>query len=79
MSCVTRGCEQCLKSQKALMLGKIKSSSRKDKEVENQWNAAYEGCSSCVQALVCKCWLRGPGEVSCSLCAATGAMLLTDG
>lgn len=73
MNCVTGGCEQCLKSQKALMIGKIKSSSSKD-EVENQWNTAYEkhmrAVAAVVQTLVCSWWLRGPREVSCSLCAA---------
>lgn len=74
MSCVTRWCEQCLKSQSAVMLGKIKSSSSKNKEVENQWNTAYEqhmkAVAALVQTLVCTCWPRGPREATCSLWAA---------
>lgn len=73
MNCFTGEFEQCFKSHKTLMIGKIKSSSSKDK-VENQWNTAYEkhmrAVAAVVQTLVCTWWLRGPREVSCSLCAA---------
>lgn len=79
MSCVTRWCEQCLKSQSAVMLGMIKSSSSKNKEVENQWNTAYEqhmkAVAALVQTLVCTCWPRGPREATCSLWAAAPCRL----
>lgn len=63
MDCVTRGYEQSLKSQVALML-----------EVENQWNTSYEkrtgDVAAVVQTLVCTWWLKGPREPSCCLWAA---------
>lgn len=74
MGCVTRWYEEYLKSQIALTLGKIKSSSSKKKEVENRWNTAYEkhtrDVAAVVQTLVCTWWLKGPREPSCSLWAA---------